>query len=51
LVAPAGKDKTNIKKAEPMTNCFIAPPILLGALCQRDFEIPITEGLGLKQYW
>jgi hypothetical protein len=42
-------DEINIKKAEPTTNCFIAPPrILLGALSQRDFEIPIKEGLALE---
>jgi hypothetical protein len=41
-------DEINIKKAEPMANCFIAPPVLLGALSQRDFEIPIKEEIGLK---
>jgi hypothetical protein len=41
-------DEINIKKAEPTTNCFIAPPVLLRALSQRDFEIPIKEDLGLK---
>jgi hypothetical protein len=48
LVASADIDEMNIKKAAPTANCFIAPPILLSALSQRDFEIPIKEGIGLK---
>jgi hypothetical protein len=49
LVAAVGRDEMNIKKAAPTTNCFIAPPsILLGALSQRDFEIPIKEEIGLE---
>jgi hypothetical protein len=41
-------DEINIKKAEPTTNCFIAPPVVLGALWQQDFEIPIKEEIGLE---
>jgi hypothetical protein len=51
LVASAGNDEINIKKAEPTTNCFIAPPVLLSALSQKDFEIQIKEEIGLKEYW
>jgi len=35
-------DEINIKKGEPTIKRFIAP-YLLGALPQRDFEIPIKE--------
>jgi hypothetical protein len=35
-VAPAGKDKINIKKAEPMRNGFIAPPTFVGMHYVRD---------------
>jgi hypothetical protein len=41
-------DEINIKKAEPTTNCFIAPPVLLRGLSQEDFEIPIKEAVVLK---
>jgi hypothetical protein len=41
-------DEINIKKAEPTRNCFIAPPVLLGALSQQYFEIPIKEDVVLK---
>jgi hypothetical protein len=51
LLAPDGKDEINIKKAEPRTNCFIAPPVYWDALCQIDFENPIKEANVLKQYW
>jgi hypothetical protein len=47
-VASAGIDEINIKKAEPTTNCFIAPPILLSAVSQKYFEIQIKEEIGLK---
>jgi hypothetical protein len=41
-------DEMNINRAEPTTNCFIAPPVLLRALSQRDFEIPIKGEVVLK---
>jgi hypothetical protein len=35
LVASAGNDEMNIKNAEPRTNCFITPPLLLGCTISK----------------
>jgi hypothetical protein len=37
LLTPAGRDEMNIKKAEPNTNSFIAPPIFVGGTIPKRF--------------
>jgi hypothetical protein len=37
FVASAGKDEINIKKADPIRNCFIAPPFVVGGTISNRF--------------